>query len=263
MIVVWVQDESVVMKRVEMNANRVTCPHCGEAQIESQHQEGSVAECPRCAKEFPVSKQLPVATISVSNEQEVIKVRCQICAKKFGIKPKMSGRSLACPHCKNRQKFILSSEKIFSTEDAESPSLNAQEAQVLEANANENRATVIQGPQPTGGGTSEISDRARQLLPPRYMVDEAAEQIALQESVKALSQATPSSSGLASNNGIGINTEITRIHREGSESVSVRSLSRDQKDRRKSIRVAVIYVVSVIILITLCILLVQTVGSVD
>lgn len=248
-----------------MNSNQVTCPHCGEAQPPSQQIVGSVVSCLHCAKEFPVSRQVPVATIAVTAEPEIIKVRCQICDKKFGIKPKMSGRQLACPHCKERQKFILASEKLFSAEDAE-PSIREAQPRPTEApGPKENRATVVQGPEPVNPKMVAISDRARALLPPRYLVDESVERSALQMNGEAKSQDTKGQTQVTQDggSGIGINTEITRIHRAGSESVSVRSLSRDQKDRRKSVRVAIIYTVSVIILITLCVWLVQSVGSVD
>ena len=248
-----------------MNSNQVTCPHCGEAQPASQQNVDGVAECLHCSKAFPVSSQVPVATISVATEQEVIKVRCQLCDKKFGIKPRMSGRSLACPHCKKRQKFILSSDKLFSTEDVEAPNRGAQKKPIQVEEAKENRATVVQGPEPAGPSKPLISERARSLLPPQYLVDESVERTVLQMNGEASLHGSRSGAGRTPHDGagIGINTEMTRIHRDGVQSVSVQSLSRDQKERRRSVRVAIIYVVSVIILVGLFILLVQSVGSGD
>lgn len=233
-----------------MNQIRVTCPHCNQVLEARESDVGKKLRCVNCNKAFRNEGEVPVAAVAYEAGRDVIKVNCQECDDKFGLKPAMSEKSVACPHCKTRQKFVLTPREP-AAKVTEDDGAGPGQPMVKSAATSSGRATVVHAGTAALGKPSELTARARDLLPPKYTVNDSVErQAALDLGIQV---APPTA--------LHIDTEVTRIHRESGDSVPVRSLSRDQKGRRKSLRVAIIYVVSVIILVTLCIILVQSVGS--
>ncbi|MDG2012168.1 MAG: hypothetical protein P8J33_01590 [Pirellulaceae bacterium] len=246
-----------------MNPIRVTCPHCNQVLEVRESDVGKKLRCVKCHQAFKDEGALPVATVTYTAGQGVIKVRCQKCDDKFGLKPAMSEKSVACPHCKSRQKYVLTprdpdeaitavtGKEVFGKSDSEDETRQAAKPVVKKEAAASGRATVVHAKNAVRDEQSELTARARDLLPPRYTVADSME-----------SQATLDLAGQVSTPAaLEINTEITRIHHESGASAPIRSLSREQKGRRKNLRVAIIYIVSVIVLVVLCIVLVQSVGS--
>ena len=233
-----------------MNQIRVTCPHCNQVLEARESDVGKKLRCVNCNKAFRNEGEIPVAAVAYDAGREVIKVHCQECDDKFGLKPAMSEKSVACPHCKSRQKFVLTPRDPAAnvTDDDEAGS---GQPIVKNAATSSGRATVVHAGRAAGDEPSKLTTRARDLLPPKYTVVDSVER---QATLDLGIQTAPTTA-------LEIDTAVTRIHRESGDSVPVRSLSRDQKGRRKSLRVAIIYIVSVIILVTLCIVLVQSVGS--
>ncbi len=85
-----------------------------------------------------------------------------------------------------------------------------------------------------------LTAKAKALLPPGYTVSEQADG----EAATHVGMQT-SSGGIR----LGIDPDMTRIHRPDGQAVEVRSLTLEQKRRRKRIRVAIVYVISVVVLV--------------
>ena len=281
-----------------MSHLRITCPHCDQAmQVKSADAHKSL-QCAKCQQVFQHvesskserksadenavpqdggKKDVPVLRVRHAAGKKVIKVACQACKERFGIKPKMSGKKIVCPVCSQRQIFELTAveaktktandetepatesdgaptDKKESVEQRATPAKARQSrktgpvaATVKKKQEDGNRATVIHsgGKQEASGaasfsGEQSMSERARELLPPRYLVPAEVDQ----QAVSTVRQ-TATSTGIL----LGIETDVARIHREDGDVVEVSSLTPEQKRRRRRLRVVIVYLVSVIVLV--------------
>lgn len=225
---------------------------------------GKTLRCMKCRETFrhettPGSK-IPVSSLEYRDGTEVIRVECQSCEERFGIKPAMSGKVIACPVCKARQRFELKLSTIAegqttnakrNHDSRDETSANMAPKLVVKNEAQPgNRATVVHSTAELLSSNNSPSAKALELLPPKYTVAEDVEREVME---KFGEEGSPAIS-------LGIDTDQTRIHR-GGESVEVRSFSLDEKRRRKSVRVAIVYLFSIAILVIWFVWLLNQFGS--
>ncbi len=145
-------------------------------------------------------------------------------------------RQFRCVSCRHR--FRISEPPEGAGPGSEIDPLIAAAGQDTGTSSTGNPEPV---PEPQRNGETH-SGLASDLLPPRYLVaPEIEQQIANEWS---------GVSGDAARRGpnLGINPDLMRVH-IGRQAVRVRPLSRDDKARRKRIRVAIVYLAGLVILI--------------
>ncbi len=235
-----------------MSGNQVSCPQCGgPTETRSAETEGEY-ECSQCLASFKsgdLTAVVPELIVRVRTPGKLIPVRCLKCRQKFGVKPGMTGKMIACPACQFRQKLQLIPEgadtqipanptnplddvvarDVFNLQRPSSEPLVSVDCETVETAAATNRPARHQ-----------LSPRAAALLPAKYTV---SPDIEAQVSRDFLESPVPNLS-------LGIDTEVTRIQHRN-QAVEVRSLSLDEKRRRKSRRVVLVYLLSVTVLMIL------------
>lgn len=227
--------------------------------------------CTKCRETFRNTTETLVKKVRYETGKEIIGVACQNCEERFGIKPPMSGKKVACPVCSTRQQFILEEATPVEsgakpvgeaspenqTETGNSPKTPAREAPaaapakaespakaeppkavVKKEAGNGNRATVVHSTAASSEAANRLSEKAQALLPPRYTVEEEIERAAASEFRKKMPKGIK----------LGIDTDTTRIHQDG-QAIPVRSLTLDEKRRRKRLRVAIVYLFSIAVLV--------------
>lgn len=172
----------------------------------------------------------------VLNSLDIIPVRCNQCQKKFGVRTRSAGKEVACPHCKAPQVA-----PTIAPQRSDQPRATEQNV------ASENRDT---SPAVDGTTTSDtaataahsISPDVYELLPPRYRVPQSLE----------LTATTPVSkiktAKIKMQSGFEIDTGTLRLT-VGDTVAEVRTLTREKRDQRKRIRVAIVYLVGIIVLV--------------
>ncbi len=225
-----------------MTRIRVTCVHCDQLMEVRAEDANRELRCVRCRKTF----RLPPSTSDSQNTGEdiqgVIAVACRECGETFGIRKAMQGKLVACPICKAIQ-IAVAGKGAAARPAAEKTDKKKPE-----------RSSVRKDPQPTP--TKSVSTKSPrrdrslgELLPPKYTVPaEVEQQVAVEDNPAA-------ARGIE----LGIDTGRTRIQR-GGEAIDVRSLSREEKSRRKRIRVGIVYAISILILVALLVVLIRQVS---
>ena len=183
----------------------------------------------------------------------------------------MSGKVVTCPACRFRQRLVLIKEKapdaVLDADSIQSEPRSTEASQVVfDLQRPTSRDAFLPPRVKDKARTAEMagqasvtesavpclppSARALKLLPPRYTLDPDLERETLLPEVDIQAAGVP----------WGINTSLTRIHR-GNTAVEVQSLSLAEKQRRKSMRVAIVYLISVLLLVLLLVWLMQSTDS--
>jgi DNA-directed RNA polymerase subunit RPC12/RpoP len=247
-----------------MNLRQFDCPHCLQ-QVKVQVPDSDrMLRCPACGQSPGSAAKMPEEYLELKRAcrpgQEVVAVRCQRCQSKFGVRQAQSGKVVRCPSCDARQRFRLVPVPDKSTLGPVTETVAAQQTTggfSPQPPVAGDQTGVDTGPEegvdPAGryGSGRPLPDRARRLLPPRYTVPEELEEQVHREMQGRQRLPEP-----------GIKTGTIRIHgRAGREAVEVRSLSGEEKYRRKNVRVSIVFLTSVAILVALLLWLVQRSGS--
>lgn len=78
------------------------CPHCSQPFRISESQQGKRVACPACDGEvrIPAASDSAVETPPPPpSRDELQKVPCPECHRRFAVRPHLRGREVACPHC--------------------------------------------------------------------------------------------------------------------------------------------------------------------
>jgi len=247
------------------------CPRCKEkfkSAAPDTSAPRSVTEAEQSTKVIP--GPAGIKRVRFAEGKQVVGVACQSCDERFGVKPEMSAKPVVCPACSHSQRFELvakpssNSSTDYSTnnqaevsnargsvkpspDEAIKPDSPAKIKRVADIGS---RATVVHTSTEKDDAAVPLTEKAKSLLPPKYLVDEAVERVVLNEA------------GLADAGGIqlGIDPEVTRIERDG-QTIEIKSLTARQKRFRRRVRVGIVYFVSIVILVVWLVWLLQRVES--
>lgn len=189
--------------------------------------------CVSCAHEFRMDSSVDQRGPAPAGP--AFAIRCQACDRMFGISPEMAGQTVACPVCKSRQ-------QVREYKEPEPPPFAAPlELESARESRRQPKKQTPAGRQAAAGRPSPMPNREWsevELLPPRYCVPaEIEEQVARESVDSGRSQFDPD-----------INPDLLRIQ-AGGQAVLVNPLSREIRDRRKRLRVAIVFVAGMLILI--------------
>ncbi len=250
---------------------------------------GRRVRCPSCHKTFRSQNEANESQTTVEN---ITTFLCKGCGKEFAISSEMSGKVVACPFCSLHMRIPANISIEFSSEagsqqhqpsdarfkltddrphddlrdgiqpsDVErevapsKPSVDSTnvatpveprvEIQTPDSKSKKPASdlqSIDQVSDPPAADQTNINDADDGLLPPEYLMqfDQPDEGF--------------NSGDAQEQHSFVVNTGVTRIESAG-EVVTVRSLSREEKRRRKQIRVAVVLGCSVVVLIVVFYLL--------
>ncbi len=235
--------------------------------------------CPSCKQTFQIESGH--STPEEQFDESIHTFNCHHCSNPFAIKSTMLGRLVACPFCQTQTRVprtlapasidapsVVESRKRFKDSDQVESVSDDVEAELpprvseLQTDSSESFGTFPDTSTPANERASAATARtdvaAYELpttesppvrdsngmsgwLPPKYLMgqDEVDRQVV---------------AGATATAPLSINTSVTRIQLSD-EVVAVRSLTRDEKDRRKKIRVAIVFGSGVLILVVVLSLL--------
>lgn len=212
----------------------IQCSHCKHKFVIDRKAAQSPIQCLKCGKSFRIRlkkrKNLQAANdepkLETTAAESMPKASAEMTTEKT-VEPEAANAPIAKSLPSESDIMAQMPMKLSSSQS----SIELPEESELPKNPQPASKSAITGP---------AANKARKMLPPKFSVSESV----AEKAVEQINDAR------AAGFDLGINTQLTRIE-HGGQKVEVRSMSRDEKQRRKSLRVAILYSLSVAILIGL------------